>query len=75
MTGSPECGQSQTESPRHDLGYGYPGLRLRSDVEGTEHGFAKSAYFSESRRIEAEFTVTGAHVGVEQRSGLDGPAM
>ena len=65
----------QAEAPRHERGYGYPGLRLRGDITGTKHGLAKSAYIRESRRIEAEFTVTEAQVGVEQRSGLDGPAM
>lgn len=64
----------QTEAPRHDGGYGYPGLRLRSDVTGTKHGLAKAVYIRESRRIEAEFTVTEGHVGVEQRAGQDGPA-
>ncbi|MDQ3657776.1 MAG: FAD-dependent oxidoreductase [Chloroflexota bacterium] len=62
----------QTEAPRHDGGYGYPGLRLRSDVTGTKHGLAKSVYIRESRRIEAEFTVVEGHVGVEQRAGQVG---
>ena len=34
----------QTEAPRHERGYGYPGLRLRGDITGTKHGLAKSAY-------------------------------
>ncbi|HAJ37707.1 MAG TPA: FAD-dependent oxidoreductase [Chloroflexi bacterium] len=63
----------QTEAPRHDGGYGYPGLRLRPDVVGTYDGLAKHVYIREARRIAAEFTVTEAHVGVEQRrqAGLD----
>ena len=64
----------QTEAPRHDGGHGYPGLRLRRDVVGTEDGLAKSVYLRESRRIQADFTVCEQHVGVEQRAGLIGAA-
>lgn len=59
----------QTEAPRHDGGQGYPELRLRPDVVGTEDGLAKYPYIRESRRIRAEFTVLEQHVGVEARSG------
>lgn len=62
----------QTEAPRHDGGYGYPGLRLRGDVVGTEDGLAKYVYVRESRRIKAEFTVLEQHVGVEARNPLKG---
>jgi FAD-dependent oxidoreductase family protein len=62
----------QTEAPRHDGGSGYPELRLRADVVGTEDGLAKQVYVRESRRIKAEFTVLEEHVGVEQRAGLVG---
>ncbi|HEY3501151.1 MAG TPA: FAD-dependent oxidoreductase [Actinocatenispora sp.] len=48
----------QTEAPRPDGGTGYPGLRLRGDVVGTDDGLAKSAYVRESRRIRALTTVT-----------------
>jgi hypothetical protein len=63
----------QTAAPRHDGGTGYPELRLRPDVTGTTDGLAKSAYVRESRRIQAEFTILEAHVGVEARAaaGLD----
>ena len=59
----------QTEAPRHDGGQGYPGLRLRGDVLGTADGLAKQAYYRESRRIRAEFTVLEQHVGVAARPG------
>jgi hypothetical protein len=62
----------QTEAPRHDGGYGYRGLRLRSDVVGTRDGLAKQVYVRESRRIKAAFTVLEQHVGVEARGGLEG---
>ena len=62
----------QTEAPRRDGGYGYPGLRLRADVVGTEDGLALYPYVRESRRIQAEFTVLEQHVGVEARSELEG---
>jgi hypothetical protein len=62
----------QTEAPRHDKDYGYPGLRLRGDIYGTSDGFAKYPYIRESRRIQAEFTVLEQHVGVEARGDLQG---
>jgi hypothetical protein len=62
----------QTEAPRPDGGYGYPGLRLRGDITGTSHGLAMAPYIRESRRIAAEFTVLEQHVGVEARGSLEG---
>lgn len=62
----------QTEAPRWDGGYGYPGLRLRGDIVGTTDGLAKHVYVRESRRIHAVFTVTEQHVGVEQRHPMVG---
>ena len=48
----------QTECPRADgKGFGYPGLRLRGDVTGTEHGLAMAPYIRESRRIKAVTTI------------------
>lgn len=57
----------QTEAPREDGGMGWRGLRLRSDIMGTEDGMAKHPYIRESRRIRAEFTVLEEHVGAENR--------
>jgi len=57
----------QTEAPRPDGGAGYPGLRLRPDVLGTEDGLAKAPYIRESRRIRAEFTVKEQHVASDCR--------
>ncbi|MDD5367820.1 MAG: FAD-dependent oxidoreductase [Anaerolineaceae bacterium] len=62
----------QTEAPRAEGGYGYPGLRLRKDAVGTQDGLAKSIYIRESRRIQAEFTVCEQHVGVSARKGMQG---
>jgi hypothetical protein len=62
----------QTDAPRPEGGYGYPGLRLRGDVVGTADGLAKRAYVRESRRIRAEFTILEQHVGVEARGRLRG---
>jgi len=62
----------QTEAPRPDGGQGWPGLRLRGDVMGTEDGMAKYPYVRESRRIRAEFTVLEEHVGAEQRQMVAG---
>jgi FAD dependent oxidoreductase len=57
----------QTKAPRPDGGEGWPGLRLRPDIVGTEDGLAKYPYIRESRRIRAEFTVLEQHVGAEAR--------
>ena len=62
----------QTEAPNLDGGQGYPGLRLRGDLTGTDHGLAMYPYIRESRRIAAEFTVLEQHVGVDARAGLVG---
>ena len=62
----------QTEAPRHDDGQGYPGLRLRPDVMGTEDGLAMYPYVRESRRIQAEYTVTEQDCGLEQRMASTG---
>ncbi|GAA3412287.1 FAD-dependent oxidoreductase [Paenibacillus hodogayensis] len=62
----------QTEAPRPDGKAGYPGLRLRRDVVGTEDGLAMYPYIRESRRIKAEFTVLEQHICPEAR--MDGRA-
>ncbi|MFK7691473.1 FAD-dependent oxidoreductase [Paenibacillus sp. HJGM_3] len=59
----------QTEAPRPDGGFGYPGLRLRKDVLGTEDGLAKHPYIRESRRIRALYTITEHDVSLELRGG------
>ncbi|TMW72279.1 FAD-dependent oxidoreductase [Alteribacter natronophilus] len=61
----------QTEAPRPDGGYGYPGLRLRKDIVGTEDGMAVP-YIRESRRIEAEFTVVEQHVSPDHQPEVKG---
>ena len=55
----------QTEAPRDDGGYGYPGLKLCPDVMGTEDGFAKHPYIRESRRIEALETVVEQDINAD----------
>ncbi|GAA3413558.1 FAD-dependent oxidoreductase [Paenibacillus hodogayensis] len=58
----------QTEAPRPDGKVGYPGLRLRGDVFGTEDGLALAPYIRESRRIRAETTVLEQHISRAYRS-------
>ena len=58
----------QTEAPRAKGKPGWPGLRLRPEVMGTETGLAMAPYVRESRRIVAEFTVTENHIGAEARA-------
>jgi hypothetical protein len=62
----------QTEAPRPDKGKGWPGIRLRKDIMGTEDGLAKYPYIRESRRIRALFTILEEHVGKENRSLITG---
>lgn len=62
----------QTEAPRPNGGTGWPGLRLRGDVVGTDDGLAKFPYVRESRRIQAVFTVLEEHCGRENRALVTG---
>ncbi len=57
----------QTEAPRHDKGQGYPEVRLRDDVFGTQHGLAKQVYIREGRRILPVFRITESHFSAEDR--------
>ncbi|KQS33157.1 FAD-dependent oxidoreductase [Dyadobacter sp. Leaf189] len=57
----------QTEAPRPDGGKGWPGIRLRKDIMGTDDGLAKYPYVRESRRIKALFTIKEEHVGAVNR--------
>lgn len=59
----------QTEAPRPDGGKGYPGLKLRPDVFGTEDGLAKAAYIRESRRIKAVYTIVEQDLSFEANPG------
>lgn len=60
----------QTEAPRPDGGKGYPGLRLRKDVVGTEDGLAKYPYIREARRIQSLSAVTEQHISAQPESPL-----
>src|SRR5262249_50099187 len=62
----------QTEAPRVDGGVGFPGVRLRPDVVGTEDGLAMFPYIREARRIQSEVTMLEQHISAETRT--DGPA-
>ncbi|TQJ30444.1 FAD-dependent oxidoreductase [Microbacterium sp. SLBN-146] len=57
----------QTEAPRPDGGTGWPGLRLRPDVAGTQDGFAMMPYIRESRRILALRTIVEQDVSATIR--------
>ena len=62
----------QTEAPRPDGKAGWPGLRLRGDVLGTEDGLAKYPYVREARRIRAVTTVLEQHCGSDARAAATG---
>jgi hypothetical protein len=47
----------QTDAPRPDGGTGFPSLRLRTDLLGTDDGLAQDVYVRESRRIRAVTTI------------------
>ena len=59
----------QTEAPRPNGGFGWPGLRLRGDITGSPDGLAKMPYIRESRRIRADFTIRQQHVAQSCRPG------
>jgi hypothetical protein len=56
----------QTEAPRKEGGYGYPGLRLRPDLVGTADGLAKAPYIRGSRWIRPSSPSRARH---DARSG------
>lgn len=62
----------QTEAPTPDGKTGFPGLRLRPDILGTEDGLAKYPYVREARRIRALFTILEQHVSTSARAALTG---
>ena len=62
----------QTEAPHSGKESGWPGLRLRKDILGTDDGLAKHPYIRESRRIKALFTILEEHVGKENRALITG---
>ena len=59
----------QTEAPRPDGGTGWPRLRLRGDLLGTDDGLAMAPYIRESRRIRAVTTVREQDVSAACRVG------
>ncbi len=59
----------QTEAPTHDGKSGYPGFRLRGDVNGTKDGLAMRPYIRESRRIKAEYTILEQDISAEWNPG------
>jgi hypothetical protein len=61
----------QTEAPRPDGGFGWPGLRARGDLTGTDDGFAQAPYIRESRRIRAVTTVIEQDISVAHRGHAD----
>lgn len=53
----------QTECPRDDgTGLGYPQMQLSAEGMDTPDGFAVHPYIRESRRLQAEFTLTENHM-------------
>jgi len=62
----------QTEAPRPDGGTGWPGLRLRRDLLGTDDGLVKHPYVREGRRTRAEFTILEHHVSLLARMKITG---
>ena len=60
----------QTEAPRQGGGKGYPGIRMRPDITGTEDGLAKAPYIRESRRIKAQYTVKEQDINANFRDTL-----
>lgn len=59
----------QTEAPRPDGGCGWPRLRLRGDLLGTDDGLAMAPYIREARRICAVTTIREQDVSASHRPG------
>ena len=61
----------QTEAPREDA-QGYPELRLRTDVLGTDDGLSMRPHVRESRRIIGRKTIRQQDVSAQYQSGARG---
>lgn len=59
----------QTEAPRDDGGYGYPGFKLLPEVMGTADGLSQAPYIRESRRIVALKRIVEGEIAADGRSG------
>jgi len=57
----------QVDAPRPDGGVGYPGVRMRPELVGTDDGLAMAPYVREARRIQPVFRVTEQHIGYHAR--------
>lgn len=55
-------------------GTGYPNLKPRGDVMGTDDGFALKPYIRESRRIVSKFRVEESHIGALMRTEMKSEA-
>ena len=55
----------QTEVPRDDGGSGYPELKLRKDIMGTDDVLSQFPYIRESRRIKAMQTIREQDISAE----------
>jgi hypothetical protein len=60
----------QKFAPRPDGKIGYPGVRLRPDVLGTEDGLAMTPYIRESRRIKALYRITENEINANVQKTL-----
>lgn len=60
----------QTEALREDGTKGYPEIKLRGDVVGTEDGLAMAPYIRESRRIKALHTIFEQDISVHTNTTL-----
>ncbi len=59
----------QTECPRDEGGFGYPELKLRPDVMGTDDGLSQAPYIRESRRIRGLTRITQQDIAAEYQDG------
>jgi hypothetical protein len=59
----------QTECPRDEGGIGYPELKLRPDVMGTDDGLSQAPYIRESRRIRGLTRITQQDIAAEYQDG------
>lgn len=59
----------QTECPRDDGGIGYPELKLRPDIMGTDDGLSQAPYIRESRRIRGLTRIVEQDITAEFQHG------
>lgn len=62
----------QTQAPRHDGSQGYPEIKFRNDIMGTDSGLSKYPYIRESRRLNSMYILKENDVCINPSMSIRG---